>query len=78
MPPKRKRYTYYRVDAQAECEGCGKKWEGRNAQAVAARHFECTGHTVHSEVNVSYTYRAEPREEPKAPEAQPAVAGGGG
>jgi hypothetical protein len=65
--PKRERYTYYRVDASAECADCSKRWESRNAQAVGARHFEATGHTVHVEVNVSYTYRATPREEPQAP-----------
>ena len=65
--PKRERYTYYRVDATAECADCGKRWESRNAQAVGARHFEATGHTVHVDVNVGYTYRATPREEQQAP-----------
>lgn len=55
---KRKRYTYYHVDASAQCLGCDRRWEGRNAQAVGARHFDATGHTVVVDVNVSYTYRA--------------------
>lgn len=60
---KRERHTYYSIQGSAECEKCGRTWEGRNAQAVSVRHFEVTGHTVHVTVHLSYTYRATPRDE---------------
>lgn len=38
-------YTYW-TEQDAECQDCGKRWQTKNAQAVAARHHDSTGHRV--------------------------------
>ena len=44
------------VEARFRCEACGKEWGGRNAQAVAARHHDSTGHTVRGEIYLAAEY----------------------
>jgi len=36
----------------AECRDCGKRWEARNAVAVAVRHSKAHGHTTTAEVGL--------------------------
>lgn len=43
----------YRVGqrkVQANCETCGKSWEGLNAQGVAAIHARKYGHVVYVDI----------------------------
>ncbi len=51
----------YRVgrDVKAACRVChgdSAHWQGKNAQGVAARHAQATGHEVWCEVYLSITY----------------------
>lgn len=39
-----------------ECGGRDAKWFGPNAQGVAARHHDATGHTTWAEVALSIRY----------------------
>ncbi len=49
-------------DVIAGCHGCDgvasyvTKWSGGNAQGVAARHHDATGHTTWVEVNMTISY----------------------
>lgn len=51
-------YTYSReVKAGCfECHGGDAHWHGKNAQAVAARHHDSTGHKTWVEVLMNITY----------------------
>ena len=44
-------------DVRAECEKCGKVWETKNAQAVAARHAPKCGGNVLVSVHMMYTVK---------------------
>lgn len=39
-----------------ECNGSIKIWDGKNAQGVAARHHDATGHTTWVDVNLRIRY----------------------
>lgn len=39
-----------------QCHGGDGAWFGKNAQAVAARHHDATGHTTFVRVTLYYTY----------------------
>lgn len=43
-----------RRDVRAECSNCGKIWETKNAQGVAAIHAKATGHEVIVEITIGY------------------------
>jgi hypothetical protein len=62
------------VHVIAGCETCDgpmvAKWTARNAQAVAARHHDATGHTTWAEVGLSSRYG--PKQE-TGPSPTPAV-----
>lgn len=53
------RYSFR--DVTSRCEDCGKEWNAKNAQGVAARHTQTTGHVTHVELEISWTYKMEPR-----------------
>lgn len=60
------RETWTSRDVKAGCETCHgheAHWTGKNAQGVAARHHDATGHTVWVEVfmNISYGARPSPK-----------------
>lgn len=40
----------------AECDQCGKRWEGANSQGVASQHARHHGHTVVVEILMYYVY----------------------
>jgi len=44
---------------QANCETCGKYWEGLNAQAVAAIHARKYGHKVYVDIYQCIIYEGE-------------------
>lgn len=44
-------------DCRAECQKCGKVWETKNAQAVAARHAPKCGAEVWVQVIMQYTVK---------------------
>jgi hypothetical protein len=53
------RRTYISRDVFAgcfECNGSEAIWWTKNAQGVAARHHDATGHTTWVEVNMSIKY----------------------
>lgn len=53
------RRTYISRDVFAgcfECNGSDFIWSSKNAQGVAARHHDATGHTTWVEVNMSIKY----------------------
>lgn len=50
-----RQYSYHR-DVRAGCEQCGKRWDAPNAQGVAARHHDATGHKTWVEVEMHITY----------------------
>lgn len=54
-------YSYHR-DVSAGCETCGKRWDGPNAQGVAARHYDATGHRTWVEVDMHITYGGQPED----------------
>ncbi len=39
-----------------QCGGTEKKWSGPNAQGVAARHHDATGHTTWADINLCVQY----------------------
>jgi hypothetical protein len=41
---------------QAYCDDCGKEWASENGMAIAKRHHDATGHTVHVEQIVLVTW----------------------
>ena len=43
----------------ANCETCGKFWEGLNAQAVGAKHARKYGHRVYVDVYQVIIYEGE-------------------
>ena len=43
-------------DVRAECQVCGEVWDSRNAQGVAARHTDATGHEVSVDISQHVTY----------------------
>lgn len=55
----RRTYSYSR-DVKAGCHVCGDgyvpQWTGGNAQGVAARHTDATGHKTWVEVDLNITY----------------------
>lgn len=46
------------VHAIAKCDDCGKEWESRNAQDVAAQHAKRYGHSVHGELGYAFAFPA--------------------
>lgn len=53
------RKTYVGRDVSAGCHQCGGTeplWTGKNAQGVAARHHDATGHTTWVDVYMTITY----------------------
>lgn len=47
------------VHAVAQCETCGKEFDGyKNAQALAALHALKNGHKVTGEVGLAFSYDA--------------------
>ena len=42
----------------AGCFDCEKSWEGANAQGVAARHHDATGHTTWADVTLMIRYES--------------------
>ena len=44
---------------QGGCFDCGKEWDGKNTLAVAARHYDATGHSVWCDtiLTTRYGYR---------------------
>lgn len=44
------------LEVRAGCRICQTKWTGKNAQAVAARHYDATRHETWVEVNMQVTY----------------------
>jgi hypothetical protein len=57
----RSRTHSFHRDVIAGCEVCGggkPMWTGGNAQGVAARHFDATGHETWVEVGMHITYHA--------------------
>lgn len=65
------RSTGTRRDVQAGCFACGGNeamWTSPNAQGVAARHHDATGHETWVDVYMSIRYGAEPpKNTPKTP-----------
>jgi len=53
--------TYYvgQRKVQANCETCGKQWEGLNAQAVGAIHARKYGHKVFVDIYQCIIYEGE-------------------
>ena len=47
-----------------ECNGSDAIWYGKNAQGVAARHHDATGHCTWVDVNMSIFYGKRPETEP--------------
>lgn len=63
--PKYQRIHYTSTDARAGCRDCAytePRWFGKNAQAVAARHTDATGHKtwVESMLMITYTTTERP------------------
>lgn len=59
MPEPEERPYYYRRDVNAGCFVCNGDrfmWTGPNAQGVAARHFDATGHRTWVEVHMTIYY----------------------
>jgi len=57
-------YEYLR-EAMAGCYQCGgldMKWYGPNAQGVAARHHDATGHQTWVEVHLTIYYGGMPKD----------------
>lgn len=50
------RPTHVSRDVRAGCRNCQARWSGKNAQAVAAKHHDATGHETWVEVNMAITY----------------------
>lgn len=48
-------FTTHRT-VRAGCLGCGAAWTGGNAQGVAAKHYDQTGHTTWVEVQMTIRY----------------------
>lgn len=64
----RKTYTHRTVCAGCfQCNGSDPMWQGGNAQGVAARHHDATGHTTWADVNLCVRYGDgdAPTEKPK-------------
>lgn len=65
VPPSRKRrQTTVASEVAAGCFTCDDGdmvWAGANAQAVAARHHDVTGHTTWCHVNRTIRYGAVPK-----------------
>ena len=53
---------YHFRDVWSRCDDCGKEWRTKNAQGVAARHTQLTGHVTHVEIDMCWTYKMEPRD----------------
>lgn len=68
--PKYRKYSYNRLVRAGcyQCDGSNLKWHGPNAQGVAARHHDATGHDTWVEVGLMIWYGEKPddpfREEP--------------
>lgn len=50
------RPTHTERDVTAGCRTCQDRWAGKNAQAVAARHYDATGHETWVEVVMLIRY----------------------
>jgi hypothetical protein len=48
-----------------QCKGSEMIWNGKNAQGVAARHHDATGHQTWCDVYMSITYGEKPAETSK-------------
>ena len=59
------RPTHVERDVRAGCSTCQDRWSGKNAQAVAARHHDKTGHETWVEVVMRVRY-GRARERPQA------------
>lgn len=44
------------IHAYARCEDCGKEFDARNAQGLAAQHHNKTGHSVFGEIAYGFRY----------------------
>lgn len=69
---------YYEIsrDVRAgcfECFGDRAHWHGKNAQAVAARHHDATGHPTWCEVYMTVYYGKKGDESCNQPSAHPAA-----
>jgi len=55
-----RRYSYSRdvIAGCFECWGSDGHWTSKNAQALAARHHDATGHETWCDVNMSIRYGA--------------------
>lgn len=49
-------HTSRLISARAECERCGKTWNGANAQALAAQHYDKTHHVIWVDVTRRVEY----------------------
>lgn len=52
----REREQWGAISYRATCEGCDWRLDARNGQAMAALHYERTGHTVNVEGHGTLTY----------------------
>lgn len=63
---KHRRVTYVGRIVKAgcdECDGNDALWHGKNAQGVAARHHDATGHRTWVEVYMNIAYESVERDE---------------
>ncbi len=58
MPNPNRKTSGFR-DVSAWCQECDKRWDSKNAQAVAAKHTGATGHTTNVEARICWTYEIE-------------------
>lgn len=56
------------------CHGEEPKWTGANAQGIAARHHDATGHTTWADVNMHVQY-GRPQRDHSQLELEDAIAG---
>ena len=55
-----KRFTKYLAkDIRAYCETCDIDWTAKNAQGVAARHTQTTGHSTRVDIDLDWRYTME-------------------
>lgn len=69
---KHRRVTYVGRDVSAGCDECHNgvaHWFGKNAQGVAARHHDATGHRTWVDVYMSISYESVERDEKETDKA---------
>lgn len=72
------RTTYTSRDVTAgcfDCYGSNGKWFGPNAQGVAARHHDATGHKTWADVYLCVRYGERDEPQDAAPSSAPAESG---